>query len=97
MTHGNSMRARKVPPWRREWRFLRQPRCHHGGTLRMQPSLQDIDRISVRFDDDNAVASAGLLVAATLLARLGLEKTTDVAVSRGFRPGRKLVTLVNPG
>jgi|AntRauTorcE11897_2_1112592.scaffolds.fasta_scaffold118059_1 hypothetical protein len=61
------------------------------------PSSHTLDHLEVRFDDDNAVASAGLLVAATLLARLGLEKTTDVAVSRGFRPGRKLVTLVNPG
>lgn len=58
------------------------------------PSSHTIDRLAVKFDDDNAVDSAGLLAAATLLARVGLEKATDAAVSRGYRPGRKLVTLV---
>ena len=54
-----------------------------------------IDRIAVRFDDDNAVADAGLLLAGTLARRLGLEQVTDQVCSVGFRPGRKLSTLVS--
>lgn len=61
----------------------------------MQPFLQDIDRLSVRFDDGNAVADAGLALTGTLIGRLGLEATTDQMCSLGFRPGRKLATLVS--
>ena len=50
--------------------------------------------MAVRFDDANAVADAGLLVTGTLLRRLGLEAATDAMVSVGYRPGRKLATLV---
>lgn len=57
-------------------------------------SSHTLDGLSVTFDDDRAVASAGLLMVATLLGRLGLEGAADAAVSRGFRPGRKLVCLV---
>ena len=53
-----------------------------------------IDRIGVRFDDGNAVADAGLLLTGTVLSQFGLERTTDEMVSVGFRPGRKLATLV---
>lgn len=55
----------------------------------------DIDRIDVRFDDDNAVADAGLLLVGTLARRLGLEQVTDEMCSVGFRAGRKLSTLVS--
>ena len=55
----------------------------------------DIDRLSVRFDDDNAVADAGLLLTGTLARRLGLERVADETVTVGFRPGRKLSTLVS--
>ncbi len=61
----------------------------------MPASSHIIDRIRVRFDDDNAVADAGLLVTGTLLDRLGLEQATDGLVSVGYRPGRKLSTLVS--
>jgi hypothetical protein len=54
-----------------------------------------VDRISVRFDDDNAVADAGLMLTGTLAGRLGLETVTDGTVSVGYRPGRKLSTLVS--
>lgn len=53
----------------------------------------DIDRIAVRFDDDNAVADAGLLLVGTVARRLGLEQVADETVTVGFRPGRKLSTL----
>jgi len=58
-----------------------------------------LDRVEVIFDDPGLVADAGLLVAATLMARLGLEalvNQTVVLVGRvgGSRPGRKVLTLV---
>lgn len=46
---------------------------------------QDIDRISVGFDD-NAVADAGLLLLGTVARRLGLERVVDEAVTAGFGP-----------
>lgn len=51
----------------------------------MQPSLQPIDRMRVRFDDDNAVAGAGLVALSTLAGRLGIERVTD---KRGFGTAR---------
>ena len=58
-----------------------------------------IDRIEVVFDDPNLVANAGLLVPATLMARLGLEALVNATVRLGGRvggasPGRKVLTLV---
>jgi hypothetical protein len=41
----------------------------------------------VTFDDDHAVANAGLILPATLLDHLGLEAAGDEAVSIGYRPG----------
>ena len=61
----------------------------------MPASSHIIDHIRVRFDDDNAVADAGLLLTGTLLDRLGLEQMADDAVTVGNRPGRKLATLVS--
>lgn len=61
----------------------------------MPASSHMIDRIGVRFDDDHAVADAGLLLTGTLLGRLGLEQVADEMVSVGARPGRKLATLVS--
>jgi hypothetical protein len=55
----------------------------------------DIDRVAVRFDDANVVADAGLLLIGTLAGRLGLEAATDEVCTVGFRPGRKLSTLVS--
>jgi hypothetical protein len=54
-----------------------------------------LDRIDVTFDDDHAVADAGLILTGTLLGRLGLEAATDELVDVGYRPGRKLATLVH--
>ncbi|MFN3218612.1 MAG: hypothetical protein ACE367_19115 [Acidimicrobiales bacterium] len=47
------------------------------------------------FDHEGLVANAGLLVAATLMARLGLETLINARVRTGSaNPGRKLLTLV---
>ncbi|MDP9341379.1 MAG: IS1380 family transposase [Actinomycetota bacterium] len=58
-----------------------------------------MDRIEITFDDDHAVANAGLVLTATLGARLGLEALVDETVDLGqrpgaARPGRKVMTLV---
>jgi hypothetical protein len=59
-----------------------------------------LDQVDMALDDEHAVASAGLLLAATLAERLGIEQTTDQLVDLGdrtgaARPGRKLLTLVH--
>jgi hypothetical protein len=59
------------------------------------PVSQSIDSIEVRFDDERAVADAGLLLTGTMMARLGLEQATDQIVTVGYRAGRKLATLVH--
>ena len=58
-----------------------------------------IDRARATFDDVNLVADAGLIVAGTLMARLGLEGLINSAVRLvdrvgGALPGRKVLTLV---
>ena len=60
---------------------------------------RSIDRVEVTFDDPSLVANAGLMVPATLVARLGLEaliNSTLRLVGRigGALPGRKILTLV---
>jgi hypothetical protein len=57
-----------------------------------------LDRLRVCFDDERAVANAGLLLPATLAARLGLEQLVNETVDLsgrpgGARPGRKVLTL----
>jgi hypothetical protein len=51
------------------------------------------------FDDDRAVANAGLLLPATLAAHLGLEQAADELIGLSgpgyFQPGRKMMTLVH--
>ena len=59
----------------------------------------NVDRLGVVFDDGSLVADAGLLVAGTLMARLGLEQLLDETVRLGdrvggSRPGRKVLSLV---
>ncbi len=58
-----------------------------------------IERLEVTFDDESLVANAGLMVPATLMARLGLEALVDATVRLvglvgGSRPGRKICSLV---
>jgi len=59
-----------------------------------------IDRIDVTFDDPNLVANAGLILVATLSARLGLEALINQTVHLSGRvggalPGRKILTLIH--
>ena len=61
----------------------------------MPASSHTLDRIDVTFDDDRAVADAGLILTGTLLGKLELEAVTDAVVDVGYRPGRKLSTLVH--
>jgi hypothetical protein len=63
-------------------------------------SFHELDRVRVIFDDDHAVASAGLLLPATLAAHLGIEALADETINLGdragaARPGRKIMTLVH--
>lgn len=57
-----------------------------------------LDRLRVEFDDERAVANAGLLLPATLAGRLGIEQLVNDSVDLagrpgGARPGRKVLTL----
>ncbi len=66
----------------------------------MSPVSRGIDRIEVTFDEPNLVANAGLLLVATLVVRLGLERLINEVVDLsgrvgGVRPGRKVLTLVH--
>jgi Transposase DDE domain group 1 len=66
----------------------------------MRSSHVVVDHVDVAFDDERAVAHAGLLLPATLAERLGIEQVTDELVDLGdrpgaARPGRKLLTLVH--
>ena len=59
----------------------------------------DVDRLGVTFDDDSLVADAGLLIAGTVMSRVGLEQLLDDTVrmggrAGGARPGRKVLSLV---
>ncbi len=59
-----------------------------------------LDGIKVVFDDDRSVADAGVLLAATLAQRLGIEALVNGCVDLGrrvgyFRPGRKVLSLVH--
>jgi hypothetical protein len=56
--------------------------------------------LRVAFDDERAVANAGLMLPASLAARLGLEALVDEAVclagrTGGALPGRKVLSLVH--
>lgn len=57
-----------------------------------------LDRLRVEFDDERAVANAGLLLPATVASRLEIERLIDETVDLGdrpgaARPGRKVLTL----
>lgn len=54
----------------------------------------------VVFDDERAVANAGVLLPALLVQRLGIEQLVDETVCLGDRPGganagRKVMTMVS--
>jgi hypothetical protein len=60
-----------------------------------------LDAVRVEFTEDRLVSDAGLLIAATLAQRLGLEEMVNESVWLGYRlpgaslPGRKVMTLVH--
>ena len=61
---------------------------------------RSLDRVAVTFDDTHAVADAGVILAASLAERLGLEDLVDETVDLGdrpgaHRPGRKALTVVH--
>ena len=61
----------------------------------MYPVSRTIDRYETSFDHDGLIANAGLIVIATLMSRLGLERLANTWVRTGsFLPGRKLCTLI---
>ncbi|MGP8181926.1 MAG: transposase, partial [Acidimicrobiales bacterium] len=59
----------------------------------MRSSSHSPDRISVTFDDDHAVANAGLIQPATLADHLGLRQLFDEYVHLGATPGHANVGL----
>jgi hypothetical protein len=66
----------------------------------VKPVSRGIDRVAVTFDEPNLVANAGLLLVATLGARLGLERLANTTIDLsgrvgGFQPGRKILTIVH--
>jgi len=66
---------------------------------RSESGKQGLDRLALAFDDERAVANAGLVLASTLAGRLGIEQVVDETLELGeragaARPGRKLLTLV---
>ena len=66
----------------------------------MRSVSRGIDRIEVTFDEPNLVANAGLLLVATLVVRLRLERLINSTVNLSGRiggalPGRKVLTLVH--
>ena len=66
----------------------------------MSSVSRGIDRIEVTFDEPHLVANAGLLLVATLVVRLRLERLINNTVDLSGRvggalPGRKVLTLVH--
>lgn len=62
--------------------------------------LVGLDGVAVEFDDEQAVADAGIVLTATLAARLGIEALVNRSVDLGDRPGAanagaKVMTLVS--
>ena len=63
-------------------------------------SSHSLDRLNVIFDDEHAVAGAGLMLPATLAQHLGLRELFDERVDLGDNPGRanvghKAMTLIH--
>ncbi len=66
--------------------------CGEGGK-------QALGRLAFAFDDERAVANAGLVLASSLAGRLGIEQVVDETLDLGeragaARPGRRLLALV---
>jgi len=66
----------------------------------MRESCHSLDRLAVIFDDDHAVANAGMILPATLAQQLGMRELFDRHVDLGDAAGRsnmgiKAMTLVH--
>ena len=66
----------------------------------MRSFSHNLDRVKVVFDDDRLVADAGLILPATLAARLGLQELFDRHVDLGSvagaaNVGRKALTVIH--
>ena len=66
----------------------------------MQSSLHDPARFEAIFDDEHAVANAGLTLTEILSGRLGIEDLANEVVDLGgrpgaSRPGRKILTVLH--
>ena len=59
------------------------------------PSLHNPSRLSVMFDDDHAVANAGLALVGVLSEKLGRGQLAEEVVSIAPFPGRRVATLVH--
>ena len=60
----------------------------------MRASSRNLDRFETTFDHGGLVANAGLILAGTLISRLGLEALIDRWVRTGSAlPGRKILAL----
>jgi hypothetical protein len=59
----------------------------------VRKSCHSLDRLAVTFDDEHAVANAGMLLPATLAQHLGLKELFDEYVDLGDAPGRANVGL----
>ena len=60
-----------------------------------------LDGVAVCFDDERAVADAGIVLAATIAGRLGIEALIDARLDLGERAGAgnegaKVMTLMSP-
>jgi len=59
------------------------------------PTLHNPSRLSVAFDDDHAVANAGLALVGLLSEKLGLQQLAEETISIAPFPGRRVATLVH--
>lgn len=58
-------------------------------------TLHNPSRLSVAFDDDHAVANAGLALVGVLSEKLGLEELCEEMIDVAPFPGRRVATLVH--
>jgi len=59
------------------------------------PTLHSPSRLSVAFNDDHAVANAGLALVGLLSEKLGLQQLAEETISIAPFPGRRVATLVH--
>ena len=59
------------------------------------PTLHSPSRLSVAFDDDHAVANAGLALVGLLSEKLSLQQVVEETINIAPFPGRRVATLVH--